>query len=443
MSSTQPVSSSSTTTSYLSYLNPLKAASGAYTLASSILGWNTPAAMPNSIEKDCKELPAQKADIEIESATDDFFQVKRNMTKDKALEIIEKDPNSFLDLPQKFQNSGKFVQMAVASNPSIIPILKEEFQTNDAVLISAAKHSEGFNFLPAEKLADPSFLSKLIKAIKSDIDHNKHADLSEEDKLIPIKALGKAEAASNKLDEDQKLKLFLELGAAFATIAPPELLKNRSYVLEMVKQNGSVYNKADKQMQKDPEILVAASRTFSIDSMQIPSELLEDKELLIDLVKNVPGLFRQVPPHLKNDEDFVLILLNQFKGKTYEDSQNFDLILSSCSCKSDAFMMKAIDIRGSAYNFCTNQQKNNEDFVLAAFKKFRPALDQFNKSSNISKEFALKTTTIDGYHAYRSLTQFRGDIDFAKAALDSVKKTKIPLDVLTHMFPDSIKSMLA
>ena len=141
------------------------------------------------------------------------------------------------------------------------------------------------------------------------------------------------------------------------------LRNDKEVVLEAIKQNPAAFYYASNELKNDKEVALEAIKQDELAFYFVSDALKNDKDFVLEVVKRNPAAFYFASDELKNDKEVVL---------------------------------EAIKRDGEALQYASNNLRNNKDFVLEVVKRngwaFEYVPDKFrndntlNYISNIAKD---------------------------------------------------------
>jgi hypothetical protein len=198
-------------------------------------------------------------------------------------------------------------------------------------------------------------------------------------------------------------------------------LNKQSFLLEALKQNGSILQYAPENFKANKTIILEAVKNNGI-ALEFASEnLKKDREIVLTAVANNGGSLKFASENFKKDRE---IVLNAIKNDNY-----FSRVLESVSeeLKSDKeIILEALKKDGKALSHASDNLKNDREVVLEAIKKDNKSIQFASDELNGDPEIILAALAQDSYALY----YIRSEVILKEIAQNSsVGKKKINFKV--------------
>lgn len=153
---------------------------------------------------------------------------------------------------------------------------------------------------------------------------------------------------------------------------PEEFAAEKEFMLKAVEINGESILQASDELKRDGDLILAAAKEISPIFLEIPKELLGDRNFVLRLLcRN--GLFFGIAVKCKKeyafDKDMILTAVKQnFEAARYVKPRFFDEDNPMCDKN---FVMELVGENGRALSFVYPPFRDDEEVVLAAAKNYR------------------------------------------------------------------------
>ena len=220
-------------------------------------------------------------------------------------------------------------------------------------------------------------------------------DVMMRDKTFVLEAVKKDGSAlrhaSDELKADKDVVLAaLERWIGALQFAAPELLADREFMLEAVKIDSDALEFASPEPRADREVVLAAIEKSGASLKYAVEELQDDKEVVLAAVKN-PDIFRSGPL--------------QFASKRLRADKEV--------------VLEAVKSRGAALEYASDALRADKDVVLAAVNCDGCALEYVSDELRVDKEFMLEVVKRNGNALRFASDELKADKEFM---LDAVKQ---------------------
>lgn len=208
---------------------------------------------------------------------------------------------------------------------------------------------------------------------------------------------------------------------------------DKEIILEAVKQVPLSLQYASDELKNDKNIIFNAlennliSRT-NTDIFQYASDQIKnDKEFIIYLIQRNPsfcGIIRYTSDQIRNDRDVMSRLLND-KADWME--------FAGEKIKNDKeFILNGIERRPSLIKYASNELKSNKQFLLDSIKHNHQCFRYFNEELKSDKEFAKEAVKIHCFCFSDIDEKLKSDEEIINLALEQKKFSKIDTQHFGH-----------
>ena len=179
-------------------------------------------------------------------------------------------------------------------------------------------------------------------------------------------------------DKDYLLNI-LKRNGLFLKSASFDLQNDREVVLAAISQNGLAFQYASDNLRNDKEVVCDAINHDGCAIQYADYKFRNDKEIVLCAIKQNGDAFRYVSDNLRNDREFILEIIEKNERVLQYVDDKF---------KNDkTFVLSAVNKNGSALGYFNDDFKNNKEIVLAAVSQngdvFRYASDNFKNDKEI------------------------------------------------------------
>ena len=217
-----------------------------------------------------------------------------------------------------------------------------------------------------------------------------------------------------------------------------DILDDRDFILELVKNNGLVLCNLDEKYKKDYEIVLSAVNNNGLALASADDKFKKDKELITIALLTHRSVFRFVDEEIKKDKEFIKHLINNFptviQYASDEIKANREIVL---------YCIRAFkNSEGGSYNFyyiISDKLRDDKEIALEIIEQHHLAIlnvsERLKEDKDIVKLFIQKAPIDSNTYLLTYIPgKFLSDIEIA---LELVKKSGTLFYKLKEKFRDN------
>lgn len=239
-----------------------------------------------------------------------------------------------------------------------------------------------------------------------------------------------------ELPKDLVLDRAIVENKAGLRFASNDLLKNKEFVIDVLKKNGREIEDLPRTLRNDRDIALAAVRSFSGALASLP-KFVNDKEIVAIALQHFAPLYTKIGDKLRNDRDLFLMVVGRFRdayqwaGPEIKNDRNMIMLaLEKANCAlphapaatkfnddPEIVKLSLVHCPNTLAN-ASDRLRNNEEIALLAIKYDSIAYPYVSQELRNSQEFVQKAIDTNG--------QVIGYVDhqdknYRKLALDAIR----------------------
>jgi len=247
-----------------------------------------------------------------------------------------------------------------------------------------------------------------------------------------------ASSKLNKFNNLQKNNEVLKSNTLSDVKSQLELQNDKEVVLEAVKNYGYALESASKELQNDKEVVQEAVKSNG-NSLQFASkELQSDKKVVLEAVKSTGNALKFASKELQSDKEVVLEAVKNY---------GYAIEYASKELQNDKqVILEAVKSDGEALYLASKELQNDKEVVLQAVKSFNSSYALVAASNELQndKEVVLEAIKSDGALFHFASKELQNDRSFILDALKLngaiFKFASIELQNNNDFIQDAIKS---
>ena len=167
--------------------------------------------------------------------------------------------------------------------------------------------------------------------------------------------------ASDRLRGDKEIILSAESRCTALRYASAELQDDRDVVLHCVKETGVALYYASARLRGDKEIILAAAWSFSDTVLDLASaELQDDRDVVLHCVKNGGDAIKHASARLRGDKEIILAAGRKCSSDTV-------LNLASTELQDDRdVVLRCVELKPDAIKYASSRLRRDKEIILAA-----------------------------------------------------------------------------
>ena len=226
--------------------------------------------------------------------------------------------------------------------------------------------------------------------------------------------VGKVQEKRNKLDDYNSLEN-KELKVEFLTrglLPKGTTVDDKEIVLEAVKQNSNALEYANEELKNDKEVVLETVKKNGYALYYSSEELKNDREVVLEAVKQNGNALLYASEELKNNKEFMLEAVKQ---------NGYALKFAHEDLRKDRdVVLEAVKQDGRALYYASEELKNDKEVVLEAVKQHDFALFYASEELKNNKEFMLEAVKQYGNVLEYASEELKND---REVVLEAVKQS--------------------
>ena len=173
---------------------------------------------------------------------------------------------------------------------------------------------------------------------------------------------------SELIKQDNKFVLSMIKKSGYGLfLATKEQKADRELVLRAISLNTGAFGYADKSLRRDKKFVLKIAQLTKNDKngfwqSGIDTNLIKDRDFVIEMLKINPKIFSNIDEDLKNDKQFILEILKN------RDIDNNEIDIDYELFKDKSFVAEVVRLTGRGLQYVTTKQQDNRTLVLEAIK---------------------------------------------------------------------------
>lgn len=339
-----------------------------------------------------------------------FFQLPKTQKQDKeiiifTLNITKRTAEEILkSIPEKlYQNDIDIIDAAVRNTNTLYKSKYHSFHTNRDLAITALENGTSYSIIDSSVQSDYEVIKKAVRHDKNCFD-SIPKKFQKDPEVVSF-----ASYHSNNLPKIQEKEFILPIvreGKIGSINSIHECLhQDKEVVLELLSKNARIYMELKLPIKGDIDVMKQAIKRDHLQARNIPNE--SRTEEICDFSVAINGNTIDYFDSFKDNPEIVT------KAVT-KNPECFRMV----RYKPDNLAILAVTHTGSNLQYCTNEQKSNEEIALLAISKDPNSFSYVAPPLNANETFIIKAIKTNPTVYTKLPPSFKDNLELALLAVN-------------------------